>query len=96
MSSLHPGGDARFRCSTGYQLQGARRLVCRNATRPFWSAREPLCLGEHRQLGDTGQLAWHCHPLTEPLPQRRVAGWSGTPQWDALCHPAFPGTTATT
>ncbi|NXB99788.1 SEZ6 protein, partial [Orthonyx spaldingii] len=44
VSSLHPGGDARFRCSTGYQLQGAHRLLCRNATRPFWSAREPLCL----------------------------------------------------
>ncbi|XP_062362919.1 seizure protein 6 homolog isoform X1 [Cinclus cinclus] len=44
VSSLHPGGDARFRCSTGYQLQGTHRLVCRNATRPFWSAREPLCL----------------------------------------------------
>ncbi|XP_063197927.1 seizure protein 6 homolog isoform X2 [Chroicocephalus ridibundus] len=44
VSSLHPGGDARFRCATGYQLQGAQRLVCRNATRPFWSTREPLCL----------------------------------------------------
>ncbi|XP_010572239.1 PREDICTED: seizure protein 6 homolog [Haliaeetus leucocephalus] len=44
VSSLHPGGDARFRCAAGYQLQGARRLTCRNATRPFWSAREPLCL----------------------------------------------------
>ncbi|KAM6242121.1 seizure protein 6 homolog [Porphyrio hochstetteri] len=44
VSSLHPGGEARFRCATGYQLQGTRRLVCRNATRPFWSAREPLCL----------------------------------------------------
>ncbi|XP_059685244.1 seizure protein 6 homolog [Gavia stellata] len=44
VSSLHPGGDARFRCAAGYQLQGAHRLACRNATRPFWSAREPLCL----------------------------------------------------
>ncbi|KAM9370635.1 seizure protein 6 homolog [Phaethornis superciliosus] len=44
VSSLHPGGDARFRCATGYQLQGAHRLTCRNATRPFWSSREPLCL----------------------------------------------------
>ncbi|KAM6338119.1 seizure protein 6 homolog [Alca torda] len=44
VSSLHPGGDARFRCAPGYQLQGAQHLVCRNATRPFWSAREPLCL----------------------------------------------------
>lgn len=48
MSSLHPGGDARFRCTTGYQLQGTHRITCLNATRPFWSAREPLCLGEHR------------------------------------------------
>uniref|UniRef100_A0A8B9TTL9 Seizure related 6 homolog n=1 Tax=Anas platyrhynchos TaxID=8839 RepID=A0A8B9TTL9_ANAPL len=44
VSSLHPGGDARFRCAAGYQLQGARLLTCRNATRPFWSAREPQCM----------------------------------------------------
>ncbi|KAM4648601.1 seizure protein 6 homolog [Amazona ochrocephala] len=44
VSSLHPGGDARFRCATGYQLQGTQRITCLNATRPFWSAREPLCL----------------------------------------------------
>ncbi|XP_068765640.1 seizure protein 6 homolog isoform X2 [Struthio camelus] len=44
VTSLHPGGDARFRCAAGYQLQGARVLACRNATRPFWSAREPLCV----------------------------------------------------
>ncbi|XP_042735708.1 seizure protein 6 homolog [Lagopus leucura] len=44
VSSLHPGGDARFRCTTGYQLQGAHLLTCRNATRPFWSAREPQCM----------------------------------------------------
>uniref|UniRef100_A0A8C0HRA4 Seizure related 6 homolog n=1 Tax=Buteo japonicus TaxID=224669 RepID=A0A8C0HRA4_9AVES len=30
VSSLHPGGDARFRCAAGYQLQGAHRLTCRN------------------------------------------------------------------
>ncbi|XP_064379330.1 seizure protein 6 homolog isoform X2 [Dromaius novaehollandiae] len=44
VTSLHPGGDARFRCAAGYQLQGARVLACRNATRPFWSAREPRCV----------------------------------------------------
>uniref|UniRef100_A0A8C9EVT8 Seizure related 6 homolog n=1 Tax=Pavo cristatus TaxID=9049 RepID=A0A8C9EVT8_PAVCR len=44
VSSLHPGGDARFRCTTGYQLQGAHLITCRNATRPFWSAREPQCM----------------------------------------------------
>uniref|UniRef100_A0A8B9PKQ6 Seizure related 6 homolog n=1 Tax=Apteryx owenii TaxID=8824 RepID=A0A8B9PKQ6_APTOW len=44
VTSLHPGGDARFRCAAGYQLQGARVLSCRNATRPFWSAREPRCV----------------------------------------------------
>uniref|UniRef100_A0A493TMR8 Seizure related 6 homolog n=1 Tax=Anas platyrhynchos platyrhynchos TaxID=8840 RepID=A0A493TMR8_ANAPP len=44
VSSLHPGGDARFRCAAGYQLQGARLLTCRNATRPFWSTREPQCM----------------------------------------------------
>ncbi|XP_062448802.1 seizure protein 6 homolog [Rhea pennata] len=44
VTSLHPGGEARFRCAAGYRLQGARLLACRNATRPFWSAREPHCL----------------------------------------------------
>lgn len=96
VSSLHPGGDARFRCATGYQLQGAHRMVCRNATRPFWSAREPLCLGEHRHQGDVAQLAGHGQLLMVPLLQRRAVGWSGTPRWDASSRPASPGTTATT
>ncbi|XP_028938443.1 seizure protein 6 homolog isoform X1 [Ornithorhynchus anatinus] len=44
VTSLHPGGSARFHCSTGYQLQGAKILTCLNATRPFWDAQEPVCV----------------------------------------------------
>ncbi|XP_074870213.1 seizure protein 6 homolog [Carettochelys insculpta] len=44
VTSLHPGGRARFYCATGYQLQGPAALTCLNATRPFWSAREPVCV----------------------------------------------------
>ncbi|XP_067422011.1 seizure protein 6 homolog [Emydura macquarii macquarii] len=44
VTSLHPGGRAHFRCATGYQLQGPPALTCLNATRPFWSSREPVCV----------------------------------------------------
>ncbi|XP_056675522.1 seizure protein 6 homolog isoform X1 [Monodelphis domestica] len=44
VTSLHPGGKARFHCTTGYQLQGARVITCLNATRPFWDSREPICI----------------------------------------------------
>ncbi|XP_075760647.1 seizure protein 6 homolog isoform X2 [Pelodiscus sinensis] len=44
VTSLHPGGSARFYCTTGYQLQGPPALTCLNATRPFWSSREPICV----------------------------------------------------
>uniref|UniRef100_A0A673VCK8 Seizure related 6 homolog n=1 Tax=Suricata suricatta TaxID=37032 RepID=A0A673VCK8_SURSU len=44
VTSLHPGGSARFRCATGYQLKGARLLTCLNATQPFWDAQEPVCI----------------------------------------------------
>ncbi|XP_039364108.1 seizure protein 6 homolog isoform X4 [Mauremys reevesii] len=44
VTSLHPGGSARFYCATGYQLQGLPALTCLNATRPFWSGREPVCV----------------------------------------------------
>uniref|UniRef100_A0A8C3XSX7 Seizure related 6 homolog n=1 Tax=Chelydra serpentina TaxID=8475 RepID=A0A8C3XSX7_CHESE len=43
VTSLHPGGSAHFYCATGYQLQGPPALTCLNATRPFWSGREPVC-----------------------------------------------------
>nr|XP_042714024.1 seizure protein 6 homolog [Chrysemys picta bellii] len=46
VTSLHPGGSAHFYCATGYQLQGPPALTCLNATRPFWSSREPVCVGE--------------------------------------------------
>ncbi|XP_029469384.1 seizure protein 6 homolog [Rhinatrema bivittatum] len=44
VTSLHPGGDAYFYCSTGYQLQGPHTVTCLNATRPFWSSKEPKCI----------------------------------------------------
>uniref|UniRef100_A0A452RLT0 Seizure related 6 homolog n=1 Tax=Ursus americanus TaxID=9643 RepID=A0A452RLT0_URSAM len=44
VTSLHPGGSARFRCATGYQLKGARLLTCLNATQPFWDFQEPVCI----------------------------------------------------
>uniref|UniRef100_A0A8D1PIB0 Seizure related 6 homolog n=1 Tax=Sus scrofa TaxID=9823 RepID=A0A8D1PIB0_PIG len=44
VTSLHPGGSARFHCATGYQLKGARLLTCLNATRPFWDSQEPVCI----------------------------------------------------
>lgn len=46
ITSLHPGGSAHFYCTTGYQLRGPPVLTCLNATWPFWSGREPICLGE--------------------------------------------------
>ncbi|XP_077826771.1 seizure protein 6 homolog isoform X13 [Macaca mulatta] len=44
VTSLHPGGSARFHCATGYQLKGARHLTCLNATQPFWDSKEPVCI----------------------------------------------------
>lgn len=49
VTSLHPGGSARFHCATGYQLKGARLLTCLNATQPFWDSQEPICIGEWPQ-----------------------------------------------
>ncbi|XP_057630886.1 seizure protein 6 homolog isoform X1 [Chionomys nivalis] len=44
VTSLHPGGSARFHCATGYQLKGAKFLTCLNATQPFWDSQEPVCI----------------------------------------------------
>ncbi|XP_077167883.1 seizure protein 6 homolog isoform X3 [Paroedura picta] len=44
VTSLHSGGSAYFSCATGYQLMGQAHLTCLNATRPFWSSREPTCV----------------------------------------------------
>ncbi|PNI47047.1 SEZ6 isoform 2 [Pan troglodytes] len=44
VTSLHPGGSARFHCATGYQLKGTRHLTCLNATQPFWDSKEPVCI----------------------------------------------------
>lgn len=92
MSSLHPGGDARFRCSPGYQLQGARRLLCRNATRPFWSAREPVCLGKHRHGGDTAQLALlTVSPTDGRCPTAACGGVLRNATVGRVVSPGFPG-----
>ncbi|XP_029957684.1 seizure protein 6 homolog isoform X2 [Salarias fasciatus] len=44
VTHLHPGGEAFFRCSTGYKLLGPKMLTCRNATTPYWSGKEPRCV----------------------------------------------------
>lgn len=46
VSSLHVGGEAYFFCLTGYQLHGVSSLTCRNATTPYWSGKEPKCVGK--------------------------------------------------
>uniref|UniRef100_A0A665W3B8 Seizure related 6 homolog a n=1 Tax=Echeneis naucrates TaxID=173247 RepID=A0A665W3B8_ECHNA len=43
VTHLHAGGEAYFRCFTGYKLQGPKMLICRNATTPYWSGKEPQC-----------------------------------------------------
>ncbi|XP_034034667.1 seizure protein 6 homolog [Thalassophryne amazonica] len=44
VTHLHPGGEAYFRCFTGYKLQGPKMLSCRNATTSYWSGKEPRCV----------------------------------------------------
>ncbi|XP_020789155.1 seizure protein 6 homolog [Boleophthalmus pectinirostris] len=44
VTHLHPGGEAFFSCLTGYKLQGPKMLLCRNATTPYWSGKEPRCI----------------------------------------------------
>ncbi|XP_035035475.1 seizure protein 6 homolog isoform X2 [Hippoglossus stenolepis] len=44
VTHLHAGGEAFFRCFTGYKLQGPKMLTCRNATTPYWSGKEPQCV----------------------------------------------------
>ncbi|XP_017268131.1 seizure protein 6 homolog isoform X2 [Kryptolebias marmoratus] len=44
VTHLHAGGEAFFRCFTGYKLQGPKMLMCRNATTPYWSGKEPRCV----------------------------------------------------
>ncbi|XP_071317187.1 seizure protein 6 homolog isoform X2 [Trachinotus anak] len=44
VTHLHAGGEAYFRCFTGYKLQGPKMLTCRNATTPYWSGKEPRCV----------------------------------------------------
>ncbi|XP_067350730.1 seizure protein 6 homolog isoform X2 [Channa argus] len=44
VTHLHAGGEAYFSCFTGYKLQGPNILTCRNATTPYWSGKEPLCV----------------------------------------------------
>lgn len=46
VTHLHAGGEAFFRCFTGYKLQGPKMLTCRNATTPYWSGKEPQCVGK--------------------------------------------------
>lgn len=55
VSSLHSGGEAFFSCLSGYQLHGPSVLTCRNASTPYWSGKEPHCLGE-RKRGETTSI----------------------------------------
>lgn len=58
VTHLHAGGEAYFRCLTGYRLQGTKMLTCRNATTPYWSGKEPRCVGEKFGLSDK-QVLFH-------------------------------------
>ncbi|ETE58578.1 Seizure 6-like protein, partial [Ophiophagus hannah] len=40
---LHSGGLAHFHCHLGYELEGPQSLACLNASKPHWSAPEPIC-----------------------------------------------------
>ncbi|XP_063171539.1 seizure 6-like protein [Candoia aspera] len=40
---LHSGGMAHFHCHLGYELKGPQSLTCMNASKPHWSAPEPIC-----------------------------------------------------
>lgn len=42
---LHSGGLAHFNCHLGYELEGPQSLTCLNASKPHWSAPEPICSG---------------------------------------------------
>ncbi|CAG5878038.1 unnamed protein product [Menidia menidia] len=44
VTHLHAGGEAYFKCLTGYRLQGPKMLICRNATTPYWNGKEPRCV----------------------------------------------------
>ncbi|KAJ3589692.1 hypothetical protein NHX12_010535 [Muraenolepis orangiensis] len=48
VSRLQAGGEAFFMCSSGYRLLGPQVLTCRNATTPYWSGREPTCIGKRQ------------------------------------------------
>jgi len=57
VTHLHAGGEAYFKCFTGYKLQGPKMLMCRNATTPYWSGKEPRCVGKTNQFfGETHLL----------------------------------------
>ena len=49
---LHSGGVAHFHCHLGYELQGAKTLMCINASKPHWSSREPICSGTRQPQPD--------------------------------------------
>lgn len=60
VNSLHSGGEAFFSCLTGYQLQGPSVLTCRNASTPYWSGKEPHCLGKTVVEKNHSSL-WKCY-----------------------------------
>lgn len=65
VTHLHAGGEAYFQCLTGYQLQGPTMLTCRNATTPYWSGKEPKCLGKRQQHCFLPAKHTHRHRCTD-------------------------------
>lgn len=57
VTHLHAGGEAFFHCFTGYKLQGPKILTCRNATTPYWSGKEPRCVGKANCISARHMLA---------------------------------------
>lgn len=54
---LHAGGVAHFHCHLGYELQGAKMLMCINASKPHWSSQEPNCSGTLQPQPDQTRVA---------------------------------------
>lgn len=58
VTHLHPGGEAYFHCFTGYKLQGLKMLTCRNATTPYWSGKDPQCVGKAKSCFVKLNVSW--------------------------------------
>ncbi|MBN3319915.1 SEZ6 protein, partial [Atractosteus spatula] len=89
VTSLHAGGEAFFYCYTGYQLQGPATLTCRNATTPYWSGKEPQCLGKYQEPAEALTLR-----KETALIKRGLAACGGVVRnatVGRIVSPGFPG-----